>query len=1347
MAVTDARFVCGAECGIAVVGALGPGVEHWGTVSGAVSVVTSGPASMLSTRCYRVNPTAADAYLEATYGTAVPTTATHVGRFKVYFATLPTVKTFLAQMLGSAANGSIVYNLADSKLYAATAAGTLGATGVAVTTGVWYRVDWKVVSGATITTDVQIDGVACGQASVAGSAGTATGFRLGLRTFATAPTGDVYFDDVIASGAAADYPIGDGTVAGLYPASDGTHGGTWAAGVFKKGSAASVNAARTDTDIWQSLQNPLSTTIPTNFVGDITGVVTTDYVEFVLGNLPAGATGINGANVVATLHAATTTASNHSLNLSNTAGSSASLFSLAFNLATITVPNVVRTTDAAGAAWDVTKINDARIRFSSTDSNPDVFLDGVCMEVDYTSAAAASRTATDSLFASDAATRATLSLARTASDALFVSDAATKLGTFARSAADVLFGTDVAVAQAGKARTATDTLLGGDVATRGTLSFSRTATDSLTGADAATRTSPRTRSATDTLLGTDTAVRSVQSFSRTATDTALGGDVATRTTTRSRTASDALLGTDTATSQAGKARTATDTLLGTDTATRAAQSFSRTATDALLVSDAATRTLILSRTATDSLIGTDVATSSFSPGSGSFSRTATDALLVSDAAARTSPRTRTATDSLLGADSTTRAALAFSRTASDKLTGTATPFPSGIANLGAWWDSDDATKVADTAGVISTVTDKSANARNLTATGTVRINTRTLNGKRMFDLSGVAGNYLQGPSGLNSPVERTAFAVVIFDVNDPTCGPVIGSTGTGWSWRRENSNTPTRAMEVLDEAVAHHYPTGASQVSNGTPHLLSVRWTRTGYTLRLDGVVNGTNSNSYTPGTAGNITVGEVGGGGAPQVLDGAIGEPAFFDRALSDAEWDQVEAHYLSTWLGIGGDDVATRFVVLPRAVSDTLLGADVATSSFSPGAGSFSRTATDTLLGGDVATRLLVATRTTADGLLGSDTASRTTIRPRTATDALLGSDVATRLAVYSRTGTDTLLGTDAATRTRTSIRTTADALFSGDVATRNIALVRSGTDALLGADLAATGGSPIRVASDSLLGSDVATRNLALVGRTTTDSLLGGDAATRTSSRTRTATDVLLGGDVATRTTTRLRTAADALLGTDTATRTSSRNRTTTDSLLGTDSATTGTGGTARAATDALLGSDVASRTSTRSRSVTDALLGADAASPTSTRTRTAADALLGPDVAVRTVRTSRNAADALLGPDAATVIRGFVRAVSDVLLGGDVANRAPQLFARLAVDALLGNDTAVAVLTGAQAPTLGGGEVYLGTSGAGTSGSGDQPGGSAHSAFPETTNDGETRLDRRPGGTSGPGARPGAAVAST
>jgi hypothetical protein len=231
-----------------------------------------------------------------------------------------------------------------------------------------------------------VDGVAGAQFSVAGAAGPDAGVQFGIQSTATA---DIYIDDVVVTASVSgDYPIGAGTVVGLYPRADGTHGGGWASGTFGKSTGGATNAANTDTDLWSSLDKPLVDTAAGSWVSELLGVATTNYVEFQSDASPSDVSKVNGAMLVSTLHSATTTASNSQVFVAN-ASTSVALLNFAVTVTTITIPSALRNTDASGVVWTKTTIDAVKTRFTSTDSNPDVYLDGYVWEVDYVQTAAA----------------------------------------------------------------------------------------------------------------------------------------------------------------------------------------------------------------------------------------------------------------------------------------------------------------------------------------------------------------------------------------------------------------------------------------------------------------------------------------------------------------------------------------------------------------------------------------------------------------------------------------------------------------------------------------------------------------------------------------------------------------------------------------------------------------------------------------------------------------------------------------------------------------------------------------------------------------------------------------------
>lgn len=175
-----------------------------------------------------------------------PVSSDNIGRFYIRFATLPDADCWLFvlfQRSGGVVTHGFAYNASTGKIrpgvhdQAATPdVEEFGSDGsISVSTGVWYRIDFKQTKASNVFT---IDW----QMAVEGASGTAeTQFVSGTRSastgasmvefgdfYNTTPDGEFYFDDVVVlAGAGATnwptYPIGDGRVVRLKPSSDGTH--------------------------------------------------------------------------------------------------------------------------------------------------------------------------------------------------------------------------------------------------------------------------------------------------------------------------------------------------------------------------------------------------------------------------------------------------------------------------------------------------------------------------------------------------------------------------------------------------------------------------------------------------------------------------------------------------------------------------------------------------------------------------------------------------------------------------------------------------------------------------------------------------------------------------------------------------------------------------------------------------------------------------------------------------------------------------------------------------------------------------------------------------------------------
>ena len=144
---------------------------------------------------------------------------TVVARVAVRFASLPTASVHDMVRIQAVAGYDLYlgYDQPSAKLQM-----TLGSSGQsalsasAVSAGVWYRVDMRFdLSVTPRTIEWRVDGTAQTTVSAANATSTANRFYLGSSTVADVFT--TYYDDLLVSQTAADYPLPDGRVQALVP--------------------------------------------------------------------------------------------------------------------------------------------------------------------------------------------------------------------------------------------------------------------------------------------------------------------------------------------------------------------------------------------------------------------------------------------------------------------------------------------------------------------------------------------------------------------------------------------------------------------------------------------------------------------------------------------------------------------------------------------------------------------------------------------------------------------------------------------------------------------------------------------------------------------------------------------------------------------------------------------------------------------------------------------------------------------------------------------------------------------------------------------------------------------------
>jgi hypothetical protein len=316
-------------------------------------------------------------------------------RFYVYFATLPDKDCALAwygYSTGAPLGPNVRFKASDSKIYAAVGS-TFGSTGVAVTTGVWYRIDTNLNMNGTPADicDVQVDGVACAQIVLTGGSGTGvTTFGYGVVGALDDVTADVYFDDMLASVTTADYPLGAGRVLSYIPNADGTHN---VAGTndFER-TLTGTDIDNTTTTAYQLVDDRPLETAEGDFINMKLPVNATDYVEVLFEDSVESAAPV-AFSVVAAYHQASVQPGNMEIRL-NDNGSMGVVYT-ATAIDGVTVLNyrykIFIDPPSAATVWVLGgggngDFNNLKVRFGSPaglDVNPDQYFDGIIIEAEF----------------------------------------------------------------------------------------------------------------------------------------------------------------------------------------------------------------------------------------------------------------------------------------------------------------------------------------------------------------------------------------------------------------------------------------------------------------------------------------------------------------------------------------------------------------------------------------------------------------------------------------------------------------------------------------------------------------------------------------------------------------------------------------------------------------------------------------------------------------------------------------------------------------------------------------------------------------------------------------------------
>lgn len=388
--------VCGFECGDS-------STAHFG-LSGAVlpEIVTSFKRS--GSRACRI--------LEPTNDSLIPfglvgSTTCHVARIYAYFATLPSSSSMIGRLIAPAISPNyygIAFHQPSGQLRAARLNPDTGfftaASGPAINAGEWYALDVRVESnGSVVSVDIQVTDdeenvVAGAQFTHSNSALFDTGFSW---MHSVDPVVDVYFDDARFANASGNYPIGPGSVNHFIPVSDGTHNVAGANQFERGGTGTDITNSTTDAYLLvDDIPLPQGVVAGDDYIKAVAPANATDYVECKFGPAPGISTPTDPPDCIDVLvsyqHEGLSAGNIRlALNDNGSIDDVVNVTSLSGGTAYLLASKHYSDPPSAAAAWTLStgdgNFLNLRMRFYSSDANPDQNWHGAMIEADFPTAA------------------------------------------------------------------------------------------------------------------------------------------------------------------------------------------------------------------------------------------------------------------------------------------------------------------------------------------------------------------------------------------------------------------------------------------------------------------------------------------------------------------------------------------------------------------------------------------------------------------------------------------------------------------------------------------------------------------------------------------------------------------------------------------------------------------------------------------------------------------------------------------------------------------------------------------------------------------------------------------------
>jgi Tfp pilus assembly protein PilX len=355
---------------------------NWAYGGGDVTIVNSPVRT--GANALRIHPLAypgTGAYRSVDKNTGNFIASTLVIRFSVRLATIPTGDADIAQFGYNGGNYLTIFYRASTGKWAMTYAAALVHSftgtiveGPSVAAGQWYNFDLRLVAANPRTAEWQVDGTAYPTAS--SSEAATAGIMLWYLGHANGDNADItmYFDDMMASGTSADYPLGDVKIEPLLPNGMGTHN---TPANYQNNDSTALNATS-----YQRVDEIPQTAL-TDYIKQITAGAAT-YAELTFQDTTQ--TCIRGASIAFAVHSASATANNVAVN-AVTNGFNFNMFTGDPSETTLLYQQSVVTQNAGAPGtgpWTQAIINGITARFGmSTDVSPNPYLDAILLENAY----------------------------------------------------------------------------------------------------------------------------------------------------------------------------------------------------------------------------------------------------------------------------------------------------------------------------------------------------------------------------------------------------------------------------------------------------------------------------------------------------------------------------------------------------------------------------------------------------------------------------------------------------------------------------------------------------------------------------------------------------------------------------------------------------------------------------------------------------------------------------------------------------------------------------------------------------------------------------------------------------